>query len=290
MTPPGVGDIVQLLRAPAALSVPGDVVAGAAAAGWPFRAGTAGLAVSSMCLYWAGMALNDYADRELDAVERPERPIPSGRITPGFALGMAAGLTAAGLGLAGLSGGTRALAVALPLAATVWAYDLKLKSTPLGPAAMAAARTLDVLMGAGSGRLRAATVPALTVGLHTYTVTALSRHEVSGAPASVPVATLAGSGLIGAASVLARRRVSWPDRLSGAVFAGVYLSGYGRAQWQAKQDPSADNVRRAVSAGIHGMVPLQAALTATAGSLRAALPVAAAFPLARLLGRKVSAT
>ena len=34
----------------------------------------------------AGMALNDYADREIDAVERPGRPIPSGRVTPEFAL------------------------------------------------------------------------------------------------------------------------------------------------------------------------------------------------------------
>jgi 4-hydroxybenzoate polyprenyltransferase len=29
-----------------------------------------GLAPSSCCLYLAGMALNDYADREVDAVER----------------------------------------------------------------------------------------------------------------------------------------------------------------------------------------------------------------------------
>ena len=40
-----------------------------------------GLAGASVCLYWAGMAANDWADRELDAVERPERPIPSGRIS-----------------------------------------------------------------------------------------------------------------------------------------------------------------------------------------------------------------
>ncbi|MEV4021174.1 UbiA family prenyltransferase, partial [Nonomuraea angiospora] len=85
--------LLELVRAPAALTVPGDVLAGATAAGtvrWP-RA--VGLAASSVCLYWAGMALNDYADRALDAVERPERPIPSGRVRPGAALALACALT-----------------------------------------------------------------------------------------------------------------------------------------------------------------------------------------------------
>ena len=55
---------------------------------------TAGLVASSSCLYLAGMALNDYADRDVDAVERPGRPIPSGRVSPEFALGLAGALTA----------------------------------------------------------------------------------------------------------------------------------------------------------------------------------------------------
>ncbi|NUP80519.1 MAG: UbiA family prenyltransferase, partial [Nonomuraea sp.] len=116
-------DLIELVRAPAALSVPGDVIAGAAAGGALGRR-TAGLACTSVCLYWAGMAANDWADRQLDAVERPERPIPSGRVPAGAALGIAVGLTVAGLALAGLAGGRRALAVAVPLAAAVWAYDV----------------------------------------------------------------------------------------------------------------------------------------------------------------------
>ncbi|WP_414635733.1 UbiA family prenyltransferase, partial [Actinophytocola sp.] len=95
--------LAELVRAPAALSVPGDSLAGAAAAGWPFGRRSAALSAGAVCLYWAGMALNDYADRELDRTERPERPIPSGRVSPRFALGLAAGLTAAGVGLAALA-------------------------------------------------------------------------------------------------------------------------------------------------------------------------------------------
>ncbi|MGW5349710.1 UbiA family prenyltransferase, partial [Streptomyces sp. NPDC004031] len=87
----------ELVRAPAALTVPGDVVVGGAAAGWPYGARSAGLGAASVLLYWAGMALNDFADREVDAVERPERPVPAGRVTPAEALAAAAALTAAGL-------------------------------------------------------------------------------------------------------------------------------------------------------------------------------------------------
>ncbi|SDU61628.1 SCO3242 family prenyltransferase [Jiangella alkaliphila] len=172
-------DVAELVRAPAALTVPGDSLAGAAAAGFPYGVRTAVTPLASACLYWAGMALNDYADRDLDRLERPERPIPSGRVKPAEALAVATGLTAAGLALAAAAGGRRALRVAVPLAATVWAYDFLAKPTPAGPAVMGLARGLDVLLGAG-GRERAAALPALVVATHTVGVTVLSRGEVHG--------------------------------------------------------------------------------------------------------------
>ncbi len=137
----------ELLRVSALFSVPGDALAGAAAVGRRPGRGTALAIGASLCLYEAGMALNDWADREEDAVDRPHRPIPSGRISPAAALGAAGVLTTAGLALAARAG-RPALTVATGLAATVWAYDLHLKHTKAGPAAMAAARSLDLLLGA----------------------------------------------------------------------------------------------------------------------------------------------
>ncbi|GAA2392576.1 SCO3242 family prenyltransferase [Dactylosporangium salmoneum] len=276
-------DLVELVRAPAALSVPGDVVAGAAAAG---RLGprTAGLAGASVLLYWAGMAANDWADREIDAVERPSRPIPSGRVEARTALAVAAGLTAAGVAAAGLVGGKKALAVAAPLAGAVWAYDLGLKNTPAGPAAMAACRALDVLLGASGGRLRRAAWPAATVFAHTYTVTALSRSEVDGATPALPAATLAGTAAVAAATVATRRP------LVPAGLAALYAYRYGAPQLAAVRDPAAPRIRASVGAGILNLPALQGALTARAGRPVAGILVAAAAPLARLLSRKVSPT
>lgn len=281
--------VAELVRAPAALTVPGDSLAGAAAAGWPFGSRTPALAASSVCLYWAGMALNDYADRVVDAAERPERPIPSGRVRPEVALGLATALTAAGIAIAGAAGGRRALTVAVPLASLAWAYDLGLKSTPAGPAVMAAARAFDVLLGAGSGQLPRALPAAAAIAAHTLSVTSLSRGEVAGTDSRLPAATLAVTALTagslasagGARSPLGR--VSW-------VLLSAYLATFGRAQFAAISDPSAPTVRRAVSSGILALIPLQGALAIQARAPRTAAAITLAFPLARWMSRKVSPT
>ncbi|MFG1954809.1 SCO3242 family prenyltransferase [Micromonospora sp. NPDC048830] len=276
-------DLAELVRAPAALSVPGDVLAGAAAAGALGRR-TPGLAAASVLLYWGGMAANDWADRRLDAVERPERPIPGGRVSPPAAFGLAAGLTAAGVALATAAGGRRAAAVAVPLAAAVWGYDLAAKNTAAGPAVMAVCRGLDVLLGASGGRLWRAVPAAATVAAHTWTVTELSRREVSGADRRLPRTTLAGTALVAAAAVGPR-----PAAAPVALTAG-YLARYGGAQARVLADPSAGRVRAAVGAGITGLPALQGALTARAGAGLLGVAVAAAAPLARLLARKVAPT
>ncbi|MEV6597873.1 SCO3242 family prenyltransferase [Actinoplanes sp. NPDC051346] len=273
----------ELVRAPAALSVPGDVVAGAAAAG-TLGARSAGLAAASVCLYWAGMAANDWADRDLDAVERPERPIPSGRVPAPVALGVAAGLTAAGLAVAARSGGSRALAVAVPLAGAVWAYDLRLKNTAAGPAGMAACRALDVLLGASAGNPVRALPAATAIAVHTYVLTVLSRHEVAGCPSPrSPAAALATTAAV--AGVVGAR-----GGPGAALLAGQYAVGFGRAQAALFTDPGPARVRAAVGAGITALPALQGALTARAGRALAGLAVAAAVPIGRLLARRVSPT
>jgi len=283
---PRVSDLLSLIRAPAALSVPGDVLAGAAAGGRPAAVRTLGMSASSICLYWGGMALNDYADAAVDAVERPGRPIPSGRVSRRRALAVAGGLTVAGLGLAALAGRRRGLATAVPLAGLVWAYDLALKSTPAGPAAMAGARAMDVL--AGTRSVAPAVPAALVVGLHTYTVMTLSRHEIDGAPASVPAATLACSTAVAlTAAALPTARV---PRLAAAAGVLDYLGCYGLAQARSVRAPSARNIQGAVSEGILGLMPLQAALTAGRGAMVPAVALAAAHPVARRLARRVSPT
>ncbi|WP_246532225.1 SCO3242 family prenyltransferase, partial [Streptomyces albogriseolus] len=208
VTPDRAAAWAELVRLPALFTVPGDTLAGVAAAGGRPGPRTLLPIGSSLCLYAAGMVLNDWADRAEDAVERPHRPLPSGRVRPAAALAAACGLTGAGLLLAARTG-RPALAVAAPLAATVWAYDLALKHTPAGPPAMAAARGLDLLMGAAAaGSARAAAPSAVLLGCHTLAVTAVSRRETTGGSVAAPLAALAATGVL--TRLVTHRRVRLP--------------------------------------------------------------------------------
>ncbi|MEU3606288.1 SCO3242 family prenyltransferase [Streptomyces sp. NPDC035033] len=296
----------ELLRVSALFTVPGDALAGAAATGLRPGRGTAYAIGASLCLYEAGMALNDWADRKEDAVDRPERPLPSGRIPPAAALGAAGLLTAAGLALAARAG-RPALAVATALAGTVWAYDLRLKHTPAAPAAMAAARALDLALGAaatGAGApptaarrgadartARRVAAPAAALAAHTYAVTAVSRHEERGGSTLAPLGALAVTGALGAATALGALRA--PGRaaaLASLAPAALYAGTTAVPLLHAALNPSPPLTRRAVGGGIRAMIPLQAALAARAGAAGTGVGVLGLVPLARTLARKVSAT
>nr|WP_236711749.1 UbiA family prenyltransferase [Streptomyces azureus] len=298
-------------------SVPGDALAGTAAAGARPNARTLLAIGSSLCLYEAGMALNDWADREVDAVERPHRPLPSGRIRPAAALTAACVLTGAGLALAARAG-RPALAVAAPLAATVWAYDLTLKHTPAGPVAMGAARGLDLVLGAAAttGRIRQAVPSAALLGTHTLAVTTVSRQEARGGSPLAPVAALATTALLTrlvthrlaslpesrretAAQALpgprsARPRPPEPGRQPTAhlttALAAAYAATTARPYFHAALNPSPPLTQRAVGAGIRATIPLQATLTARSRGTATALLIAALAPLGARFGKKVSVT
>lgn len=287
---PHAADVARLVRLPAVLTVPGDALLGAAASGGPVR-GTAGRALAGCCLYLAGMALNDWADREVDAVERPERPLPSGAVSPAFALSLAGGLAATGVAVAGLAGGAGALRAAVPLAGTVWAYDVALKSTPAAPAAMAAARGLDVLLGA-SPTTGGAVLPAGLVAAHTLALTRVSVDEVSGragraaAQAGVVTAAVAATG-----AVLALRSPAGAARTAAAcaLLAG-YAASVGRAHADAARRPTPATAQRAVGTGVLGLLLLQAGLHATRGPVGVTAALAAAWPAARRLARRRGVT
>jgi UbiA prenyltransferase family len=104
------------------------------------------LALAFSLLYTGGMYLNDAFDRESDARERPERPIPSGRIGAGRVFAIGFGLLAGGVLLvvvATVAGVGRAAAwVALLLAGMITVYDVWHKANPLSPVMMGLCRVL----------------------------------------------------------------------------------------------------------------------------------------------------
>jgi 4-hydroxybenzoate polyprenyltransferase len=104
-------------------------------------------------------------------------------------------------------------------------------------------------------------------------------------------AHLTGPAAASVARLLAKRTTSTPASVLVAAGAtAVYAATCLRAQTAVVRDPSAPRVRAAVGAGIHALLPLQAALVARAGAPLLALPLTVALPVVGRLARKVSST
>jgi 4-hydroxybenzoate polyprenyltransferase len=118
----------------------------------PWRLALLGVAFS--LFYTGGMYLNDAFDRKIDARERPERPIPSGRIRAGQVFGL--GFALLGAGIVGVmvvagspaAGGWAAPAAAVLLAGVITGYDVWHKGNPLSPVVMGLCRVLVYLTAA----------------------------------------------------------------------------------------------------------------------------------------------
>lgn len=103
--------------------------------------------------YVGGMFLNDAFDAEIDRRERPERPIPAGRVTREAVIAAGSAMLAAsvlGLGMIGFSRGTGLWPglAGIALAGLIVLYDWHHKGNPLSPVVMGLCRVL-VYVAAG---------------------------------------------------------------------------------------------------------------------------------------------
>ncbi|MBI4879281.1 MAG: UbiA family prenyltransferase, partial [Planctomycetes bacterium] len=180
--------ILRLVRASIALSPLADVTAGgclaAAAGAAALGAATAPALACSLFLFLFGMAQNDLADRDRDALLRPERPIPSGAVSlrGARAVVLATGLAALSCGLLLPPAGRW---LALLLFAAINGYNLAPRHLgAVGPLVLGLIRAGNLLLGAAAlGPLRPL-LPA--AGCYLAYVAALScaaRLEDRAAPA-----------------------------------------------------------------------------------------------------------
>jgi 4-hydroxybenzoate polyprenyltransferase len=284
---------LELLRPANVVTAVADVLAGAAVA----RASWSGhfwwLVPSTACLYAGGVVLNDYFDRHVDAIERPERPIPSGRVAAGAAAMLGASLLAAGVAFAAASG-TSSAAMAAAVAVAVLLYDARGKRHAfLGPINMGACRALNLLLGmtAASGVVAVSWPLGLLPLIYIAGVTVLSRGEVSGGKRPVALLALILAGLVaGAALGLATQT---PDRVA-LVWAVILAAGFAMRLlppfWRAWRDPSPATIRIAVRTGVLSLVLLDAVIAAAYADIMVSLAVLATAVLAGRLARLFAVT
>lgn len=282
------------------------------------------LLTASALLYLAGMVLNDVFDLEIDRLERPERPLPAGRISLsaariwGFALllgGVAAGWAAALTAAPGESLGRSGMVASL-LAACILAYDGGIKATWLGPVLMGGCRSLNVLLGASlaatgglatgglaTGGLMASLLPfpphvlvaAAGMGVYVAGVAWYARREAAASEgwqlAGAILVMLGGLALLG---LLHRNfppgfRPSLPERW-WLLMLGLLGLPIARRCALALADPGPERVQAAVKHCLMSIIVLDGAVVFVVAGGGAALTVLSLLIPALWLGRWIYST
>jgi 4-hydroxybenzoate polyprenyltransferase len=271
----------QLLRAGNVFTAISNVIAGflIIQAAWTPIGPLLALIAASALLYEAGMVLNDAFDAQLDAVERPERPIPSGRISRSAALGAGWSLLAGGVICAAIASWLAAaigpIIVASCLAIMVVMYDGGLKRTWAGPLAMGWCRTLNVLLGgslvhSAYGWFALGLYPA-AIGVYTMGLTLLAAREAGEAPVRggqlIEMVIALACGLMFAWPwALINERTSNVGPVEATLGFIVLMLVVGATVSRAKQSSDPLVIRRAVKRLIVGFILIDAcAATAAAG-------------------------
>lgn len=287
--------LLSLTRPANLVTAIADVLAGMAIAGYfllpnPAPAPVGLLCLATVGLYGGGVVFNDIFDADLDAIERPERAIPSGTVSKGAATALGIILFAVGM-LAtfwvNLTAGF--LAIGITVASLV--YDKYGKHHDLfGPINMGLCRGLNLMLGISI--LPSEVLPWAWVGLvpivYIGAITMISRGEVHGGSATtLRIAGLLYALVIACLAALAQSRQQLGTALPFLILFGYYIFP---PLWRAVSEPVGRNIGMAVKAGVLSLIVMNAAWVAAFASFPLALLVFCLLPLSRLLAKIFAVT
>ena len=260
--------LLELVRPPNLVTAAADAVAGYCIAGLPHGSSLPFLAASAVLLYGGGVVFNDVFDAALDAAERPERAIPSGRVSWQTASILGAVLLISGVGAASFVSITSG-ALALLIAGLAVFYDARGKRSAVGgPVNMGLCRAGSLLLGVSAAPHMLAHFAWLGVFplLYIMAVTTVSRGEVHGGrrTAQTLALLLMGTVLAGLALLGTVRGFHfWQSLPFLLLLAWRVLPAYIRA-WRTLLPADAG---RAVRAGVLSLIVLDAALAAASAGI-----------------------
>jgi 4-hydroxybenzoate polyprenyltransferase len=275
---------LQLLRLANVLTAVADVAMGYLVTHGDLQppANFALLAAASCLLYLSGMVLNDVFDADVDERERPQRPIPSGRVSLRMAMAVGWAMLVSGVLVAWytgfIAGDWRPGAVATLLAVCVVLYDAVLKRTPLAPLAMGACRTFNVLLGMSLAPLAAESVSsnvkfgttaawliAVGIGVYIVGVTIFARTEARATSRSRLLGGVAvllgGMAILATVPLLTNNRPPLVVSRNGWYLLWAFLALVtARRCALAVWEPSSPRVQAAVRHCVQSIIVLDAAV------------------------------
>ena len=236
--------------------------------------------------YVGGMYLNDFFDREIDARERPGRPIPAGDISAGAVLAIGFALLAIGVALLAPFGPLTAI-WGLALAAAVVLYDAWHKGNIFAPVIMGLCRALVYLAtgAAVSGEIRSTLIIGATaLAAHVIGLTYAAKQENLNQVGKLwPLFILAGPLLFALSGISG----GWPVVIGAFVLCAVDIA----AVRLLARRVTPDAVPRAVSMLIAAICLVDAlAVALYGGGLLLASLCASGYVLTRLFQAVIPGT
>ncbi|WP_432710043.1 UbiA-like protein EboC [Pedobacter sp.] len=285
---------IRLMRPANVVTAVADVLAGIAVSG--YLLGSANvmpmivLCISTIGLYSGGIIFNDVFDVELDKIERPERPIPSGLISVKEASVFGAVFFALGVVAASFCNPASFILSILILIACL-TYNKWLKHDRLlGPLNMGLCRGLNLLLGVSilPSQLQEWWFLAIIPILYIASITMISSGEVhGGSKKSLYLAAFLYLIVISFVLFISNAK-------GNLVMAFLFLLPF---TWmifdpliKAIQQPIGPNIGKAVKAGVIALILLNATLASAFGNWQIAIIIIILLPLSLLLGKKFAVT
>lgn len=289
---------LRLMRPANILTAITDIMAGVAISGFMLSGyGDTQSVLQFLCLifatiglYGGGVVFNDVFDAQLDRVERPERPIPSGIISRTEAIVLGVYLLVLGV-IGAFSVGEVPGIIAICIAIAALVYNKWGKHHSLwGPLNMGLCRGLNLLLGMSvvPGSLSYLGWLAWVPVLYIAAITMISRDEVHGGKKR-PLQLAAFGYAVVCLVILIQSWVN--DKLLEVLpFLAVFIYLIMRPLLAAMKDPTGPKIGRAVKGGIIGLIAMNAAWAAAFASFPYALAVLALLPLSILLSKAFAVT
>lgn len=249
------------------------------------------LLLSTFGLYGGGVVFNDVFDAKLDAKERPERPIPSGRVSKSGAIILGSILLIAGIIFAfQVHTASGILAIIIAICALV--YDKWAKHSEIfGPLFMGSCRGGNLLLGASI--LPAALLQiwflALLPIVYIGAITLISKGEVHGGSRS---AGFGAFGLIVLVILGLTALAVLPDYtiLTALPFLLLFTVMVLPPFFKAARTPKSDFIRTAVKRGVLSLIIFNSTLAAGFAGFALGFIVLLLLPVSLLLSKLFAVT
>ncbi len=282
---------MQLTRPANLVTAIADILAGMAIAQFTFSDfNPALLVISTLGLYGGGVVMNDVFDAKLDAVERPERPIPSGKVSLQSATMLGMTLLFAGVLAAALFSFQSGMIAVVIAALTVLYNRFAKHHVFFGPLTMGMCRGGNLLLGMSvlPESFQQWSFVALLPIAYIAAITLISQDEVHGGKRrTLYIAVFLYLVVLAAQLTIAR---SQGNILFALPFVLLHAWLIGRPLYNAIQNPIGPLIGKAVKAGVLSLIVMNASWCVAFGLWPIALAVLALLPLSILLARVFAVT